>query len=352
MSEVQTTLQTEQPETTQQVETPEVPTDRREALSAAFDKLEDSGRARDEQGRFAKAEKAPDPAPTPQPTQAPVEATPKPTLTTWKKDYLPLHEKLAQGLPLTPEEAKKLAEYNIQRESEYSTGISMHKDRATRLEAVEKAIAPFMPILQQHNLSPDVWIQNLGRAHHTLAMGSPEQKLQALAKLAQDYGIPLGAVQQSQQGQMDPAYMGLLEQIQQLQGRIQAVDGWREQQEQQRVTQALAEFANAEQYPHFEKVRGTMAQLLESGLAPDLKTAYAKAVRMDDEVWQQEQARLSQATQAAQIKSSAVQVAAQAKAKAVSPRSSTPSGQVSSKPPATDRRALLEASFDSVAGRV
>lgn len=350
MSEVQTTLQPEQTEVTQSGETPEVvetPTDRRGALSAAFDKLED-GRTRDEQGRFAKNDKTAQAKQEPQPTQQPAPA-PKPSLTTWKKDYLPLHEKLAQGLPLTAEEAKRLADYNIQRESEYSTGISMHKDRATRLEAVEKAIEPFMPILQQNNIAPDAWIANLGRAHHQLAMGTPEQKLQMFAKLAQDYGIPLGAIQQSQQGPMDPAYMGILEQIQQLQGRIQAVDGWREQQEQQRVTQALAEFANAEQYPHFEKVRGTMAQLLESGLAPDLKTAYAKAVRMDDEVWQAEQERQSQAARAAQTQ---VQAVAHAKAKAVSPRSATPSGQVSNKPPATDRRALLEATFDSVAGRV
>ena len=130
----------------------------------------------------------------------PQEQAPAPKLTTWKKDFIPLHEKLDQGLPLTPDEARRLAQYNIQRESEYATGISMRKDRATRLESVEKAIEPFLPLLQQHNVTPDRWIQSLGQAHQTLAMGTPEQKLQAFQRLANDYGINLGAVQQSQNG--------------------------------------------------------------------------------------------------------------------------------------------------------
>jgi hypothetical protein len=347
MSEVQTTLQTEEP----QVDL----TDRRETLAAAFEQTETAteraDRARDEAGRFAKEAKAQEAKTEPQEQPKPETVTQQPAkLTTWKKDYVPLHEKLAQGLPLTPEEAKRLADYNLQRESEYSTGISMHKDRASRLEGIEKAIAPFMPVLQQHNIAPDTWIANLGRAHHTLATGTPEQKLQMFQQLAQDYGIPLGAVQQSQQGSVDPALMGLMEQFQQLRGQVQEVKGWREQQEQQRIAQEIAAIQNdAENHPHFEKVRGTMAQLLESGLAPDLKTAYAKAVRMDDEVWQAEQARQSQAAQAAQAQS---QVVAQAKAKAVSPRTSTPSGVISSKPPATDRRAVLAAELDAHGGRV
>ena len=335
-------------QTTLPAEVQEPITDRRELLEQAFDQSEtaqEEQRARDEAGRFAKQEKAAEPPPAPEPQ----EQAPAPKLTTWKKDFIPLHEKLDQGLPLTPDEAKRLAQYNIQRESEYATGISMHKDRATRLESVEKAIEPFLPLLQQHNVTPDRWIQSLGQAHQTLAMGTPEQKLQAFQRLANDYGINLGAVQQSQNGQLDPALMGMMEQFQQLRGQLQNVTTWQEQQEQQRVSNAIAEIANdAEKYPHFEKVRGTMAQLLESGLAPDLKTAYAKAIRMDDEVWTAEQTRQSQATIAAQTQTQAV---AKAKAKAVSPRSATPSGAIG-KAPATDRRALLEEAFDASTGRV
>lgn len=339
--------QTTLPEASEVIEQP-VLTDRREVLAAAFDSAETETaeqRARDEAGRFAPKQEAP------APTAAPIEAAPepaKPTLTTWKKEYLPLHEKLAQGLPLTADEAKKLAGYNQQRESEYSTGVSVFKERATRLEGIEKAIEPFMPELQRHNIPADRWIANLGQAHQTLALGTPQQKLQMFQKLAQDYGIPLGAIPQ-QGGSIDPAVAGLMEQIQQLSGQVKDVTGWREQQEQQRVTSAIEAFAkDVEKHPHFEQVKGTMAQLLESGLAPDLETAYTKAIRMDDEVWNAEQARQSQAAQA---QNTSRQVVAKAKAAAVSPRSATPSGAVAGVN-AKDRRAVLSEQFDAITGRV
>lgn len=333
-------------------------TDRRELLAQALESsipevTETSAeqRARDEAGRFApKAKEQEPPAEIP-----PAPAPEKQRLTTWKKDYIPLHEKLEQGLPLTADEAKKLASYNFQRESEYATGVSVHKERAQRLESVEKAIEPFMPELQKHGITPDVWISNLGRSHHTLATGNPQQKLQAFQQLAEQYGIPLGAVQQSQAGgQIDPTVMQLMGQIQQLQGQVQTVTGWREQQEQQRVTSALDELAkDAATYPHFgnEKVKAAMAQLLETGSAPDLKTAYAEAEWMVPEVRELKLAGLSQGQQTNTAQQTARDAVARAKAKNISVRSSAPSGLVNTNGP-KDRRAALSEAFDSLAGRV
>lgn len=140
-----------------------------------------------------------------------------------------------------------------------------------------------------------------------------------------------------------------MEQILQLSGQVKDVTGWREQQEQQRVTSAIEAFAkDVEKHPHFEQVKGTMAQLLESGLAPDLETAYTKAVRMDDEVWSAEQARQSQAASA---QTASRQVVAKAKAAAVSPRSATPSC-VGKTTDAKDRRPLIAHMVDEVGGRV
>ena len=349
MSE-QTTLQNDT-----EVQQPE-PTDRREVLAAAFDNAEAvtaEQRARDEAGRFAPKQEKQEPA-KPEPV-APAPEPVKPRLTTWKKEYLPLADKLAQGIPLTPEEARKLDAYNIQREQEYATGVSVHKERAQRLESVEKAIEPFMPELQKRGIPPDQWIANLGKAHHTLAMGTPQQKLQMFQKLANDYGVPLGAVQQTQNGQeMDPAVLHLMEQIQQLSGQVQAVTGWREQQQQQQVTSLLKELENdAENYPHFsnEKVRGAMAQLLESGSAQDLKEAYREAEWMVPEVRAMKLESLSQGNQATATQQAAKQVVNQAKAKNVQVRSSAPSGTVVASV-AKDRRTLIAEQFDAITGRV
>lgn len=315
-------------------------------------------RTRDEHGRFApKAADAPvapavaAPAPTEAPTPAPTAAPEVPTLTTWRKEYLPIQQKLASGQPLTAEEAQKLAAYNVQREKEYSTGVSTYKAEAQQAKQFTDAMAEFMPTLQQHGLNPAQWIQNLGRAHHTLAMGSPEQKLQMFAKLAQDYGVPLAAVQQAQQGEVDPLAMQLMQQLQQMNQRVQGITSWREQQEQQAIQQELAKFSDTTKYPHFEQVRESMAQLLERGVAQNPDEAYAKAVRLDDSLFEADQARQAAAQQQASAASRQAAVA-KAKGAAVSVRSATPSGATQAGN-AKDRRGALAEAFEAAdAGRV
>jgi DNA-directed RNA polymerase specialized sigma54-like protein len=71
-----------------------------------------------------------------------------------------------------------------------------------------------------------------------------------------------------------------------------------------------------------------MSQLLQSGVVSDLQSAYDKAIRLNDEIWQkqQEEARQAQAQAEAQQRQQTVTTA---KAKAVSPRSSSPTGTMS-----------------------
>mgnify|MGYP003350623707 CR=1 FL=1 len=130
-----------------------------------------------------------------------------------------------------------------------------------------------------------------------------------------DYGVQLNASGEVQQ--LDPYTQQLQQQLQQLNQEVGAVKSWREQQENARLMEEINRVSsNAEKFPHFEAVRETMAQLLEHGQAQDLETAYAKAVRLQDDVWQLEQDRLlKEATQ----KVSQAQKVAKAKAAAVSP---------------------------------
>lgn len=338
MDESQTTLRDDvEAAFNETIETPQVETETQAAE-----------RARDEQGRFApkteevKPVEATVPEVKPEVTEPQVQRP-----TTWKKEYLPLWDKLTTGQALTPDEARKLAQYTQQRETEYKTGVSTYRTEAMQAKELQEAISPFIPVLQQHNIQPAEWIKNLGTAHYTLTKGSPEQKLQMFAKLAQDYGVPLAAVGGGQ-GQLDPIVPQLMQQIQDLSGKVNTVATWREQLENQQIQSEISRFTDEQKYPHFETVRPMMAQLLESGLCQDLETAYAKAIRMDDTTWSAEQERLaSQATQQVQ-KSVAV---AQAKARAISPKSSTPSGTTTKTPEGL--RATLEAGFDSLmTGRV
>ena len=73
-------------------------------------------------------------------------------------------------------ELSKLQEYIMQREQDYAKGVSTYKSQWDQAAPIYEAMQPFIPILQEHNIQPQQWIQNLGRAHQVLAMGSPEQK--------------------------------------------------------------------------------------------------------------------------------------------------------------------------------
>ena len=283
-----------------------------------------------------------------------VEQEYKPTVarpTTWKKEYLPLWDKLDRGENLSPEEARKMLEYSTQRESEYKKGVSAYKAEADNARALTEAISPFVPELQKNGIHPAAWINNLGRAHMILSQAPYQQKVELFNKLAQDYGIDLNSAYSGENTTQyqDPQSVALKQQIDYLNQQVQQVASWREQQEQGVLMNEIQRFSSdADKHPHFEAVREQMAQLLENGLANDLETAYAKAVRLNDEVWQTEQNRLlqqatNQATQAQRV--------AKAKAAAVSPRSVTPNTQtgVADK---KDRRSLLAEQMGEIGSRV
>jgi hypothetical protein len=262
---------------------------------------------------------------------------PKPT--TWKKDLLPLWDKIAKGETLTAEESKKHLEYLNQRENEFKKGVSVYKAEAERAKALEEAINPFIPELQAQGIHPAAWINNLGRAHMMLTKAPYDQKVQMFHRLAQDYGVNLNQINEPQQP-VDAYTQQLMQQLYQVNQEVSSIKGRFEMEEQQRLSNEIERVrSDKERFPHFDMVREDMARLLERGDAPNLETAYAKAIRLNDEVWAIEQDRLlttakKQASQASQV--------ARAKATAVSPKSVTPNG-VQAKVDAKDRRSMLMA---------
>ena len=342
--------------------------DRREMLEAAMNEAEtqeveheevqseepQDEPARNEKGQFVAedeavaeeesptdiAENADEPE---QPEEQP-ESSDIPKPTTWKKDLLPLWDKIAKGETLTKDESKKHLEYLNQRENEFKKGVSVYKAEAERAKALEEAINPFVPELQSQGIHPAAWINNLGRAHMMLVKGTPQQKREMFHTLARDYGVNLNESNEPQQP-VDAYTQQLMQQLYQVNQEVSTIKGRFEQEEQTRLSNEIERVrSNRERFPHFDMVREEMAQLLELGKAQDLETAYAKAVRLNDEVWAMEQERLL--TDARKQASKASQVA-RAKATAVSPKSVTPSG-TQAKVDAKDRRSLLMAGLAEV----
>jgi hypothetical protein len=309
-----------------------------------------AGRPRDEHGRLlpGKPEK---PAIAPQVTQqaqAPQaqQEPSKPRIpppSSWKKDHWQSWDKIASENP-------QLADYLNQREGEFAKGVSTYKQEYESVKPLADAIQPLMPILQQHGINPAQWITNMGNAHHSLVYGSPQEKLQMFAKLAQDYQVPIQALYDPQVQQQFLMQQQLHPQQPQPDVRALVQEQFTEMAAKTDLQQfeAARDSAGNPLYPHYDQVRNTMAQLLEAGIAQDLKSAYDKAIRMHDDIWQQEQEAKQAAAQNAVQIAQAKQVT-KAKAAAVSPRTTTP-GSVGAAQTTKGIRAALEASFDAHAG--
>lgn len=316
-----------------------------------------AGRPRDENGRLlpgkpAKPAAAAPGSPAagvtaPEQPQAPAVARPaRPS--SWKKDYWDHWEKLDP----------KLAEYLVQRENEFAKGVSTYKQEWDNAKPLLEAMTQFSPLLQQHGIRPEQWITNLGNAHKTLALGTPQQKLSAFVKLATDYQIPLNEM--VVQGQDGKLYINpnipAQQQAPQAQPQGQDVEKMIEEKLLAReVSREIQTFIDAtdekgqKKHPHFEAVRETMIGLLQANLATDPKDAYDQALRLPRhsdlyaQIQAQEQAALAE--KKAQEQQAAV---ARARGKAVSAKPSTPTTSGEAKPKGV--RGAIESAWDEHVG--
>ena len=321
------------------------------------------GRARNPDGTFAEkpkeapkgagaAPKASTPQPPPPATGATAAAVPAAAKarpqrpSSWKKEFWPHWETLDPSL----------AEYLNTRESQFASGVSTYKAEAEAAKPLVEAIAPFMPLLQQHQIDPGQWIRNLGSAHQRLVMGSPHEKLQLFAKLADDYGIPLQALYDQgaqQQYLSQPHYPQPQPQSPNVLTRAEAEKFFEQKYQEKSSLQEIDRFSASDKHPHFDEVRETMAGLLQANLADDLESAYQAALRhpRHTELWNavQEQERSADETKRREQEAARL---AQAKGKAVSTRSSTPSAPAGSEKPKGLRAQIEAAAEQHLSGRV
>ena len=173
--------------------------------------------------------------------------------------------------------------------------------------------------------TPHQAFKALIQAEYTLRHGSPQNKQLALSKMAADYGIPLAQASETQQ--VDNSAQPIYDELNNLRQQVLQQQQY-QQQEQNRIAQdqeaqmqeMITEFSSNAEYPHFEQVRESMAQLLQAGMSESLEDAYNKAAWSNPEI----RSSLIQSEEAKRIKNQAG-IARSAKSKASSIHGS-PSG--------------------------
>lgn len=268
-----------------------------------------------------------DPAASPEPAPAPApEAKPAPR--TWRA------EAAAKWATVDPEVQAEI----LKREEDIFKGLEGYKADAEVGRGFQRAIQPYTQMLQAAGIHPVQAAQHLMASHHALSTAAPEQKLAMFQKLAQDYGVDLGALS-GEPAYVDPQVAALQKQLGDLQSRLTG----RERQEAESARASLQReidtFAADPAHAYFDEVASDIAALLRSGAAKDLGEAYDKAVWANPVTRAKEQSRLAA--------ESAARARAEATAKAEQARKAA-SANVKAKPKAASATAPLGSIDDTL----
>jgi hypothetical protein len=265
----------------------------------------------------------PDPAVTPQPIEPPAR---------WTADD---KAKFAQW-PRDVQEA--VLERNKALEADYTRKTQEAAELRRHAEPILNAVKPYEAYLSQVapriGQTPDQMIGNLIGVEYQLRTGDPHQKAQALQQIAVEYGIDLASISRGELPVApDPHYQQLRQSFGHLEQRVAQYEQLIEQEQQRQITDQVKAFAKATdaagrpQHPHFERVRGVMAQVLRDDPALNLAAAYHKAVEpiqqaIAEELRQREilaaqqrQEALDKARKAAPVKSTGSQPNGSSKSK-------------------------------------
>lgn len=261
---------------TQVEEVKEESSDTRDIVAREFDKLE----AADKEVVEAPKEEVKEPDPVvkdnlttetdEKPEEKPEVEKPRNPFASWKKEA---QTALAS---LDPSIQKMIEE----RESQFHKGIEKYKGDAQVGKKFSAAVSQHKEYLDYLQVSPEHAFDKLIQTEKLLRTGDAQQKSQMFLKMAHDYGIDLNQLTQTP---FDPERHRIESELNALKQQFQSVSQSRQIAEEAQLGQTIQGFA--QQHEYFEDVRETMADLLDRGLANDLDDAYAKAVRLNDDVF-------------------------------------------------------------------
>jgi len=326
----------------QNLDTQEVqePTETRDIVAREFEKLEQAEQAeteqsvekRDEKGRYKPKQAEPQEEKPEVAKEAPTEEKEETPKTEQERNPFAAWKKPAQeALRALPPETQQ---YIVEREQQFHKGIQQYKEDAQKGRTLGNAIAPHMEYLQQLQVAPEVAVSKLIETERRLRTSDPETKAKEFVRLAHDYGIDLNSLTSVP---FDPYHHNLEQRLAQQQAALEQITQSRQMAEQAQLGQTIEQFAQS--HEHFDDVRETMADLLDKGFASDLNDAYAKAVRLNDDVF----SRVSQQpTQQVNPIQRANEAAKAAKASAVSVKGS-PTGVSRAPEPKTTEEAVRQA---------
>jgi hypothetical protein len=260
-------------------------------------------RPRGPDGKFIKADEGKAPAET---GKQPENQTPA-AAQTGEQPQQNTDQAVTQGIqapvswsPAAKQEFSKLPiavqEAVAKREMEVSNGFKQYGEKVKQYEAIDKVLEPLTPMLQQHGLTKDQYVQRL-RAAEVALESNPVEGIKWLAK---SYGVDLSKLTGQPPGEqpyVDPDIQALKQELAELRSQqtnwLQANQAAVANEVAQEVERFKSETNPDGTLKHefFDQVRPILAQMNQAGEVKDLKSAYDEACWRHPQVRQILQAR-------------------------------------------------------------
>ena len=177
----------------------------------------------------------------------------------------------------------------LRREEAHANGVRKIHEEYAPIKQFTESLGGVIQEAANVGLPPVQYIHNLARAEYSLRNGSPEQRMEALFSLADQYGLPLRQFVNVPQGQQPSQQAPAIPP--QIQQELEASRQFRQQYEQQTraqqeqaIQRQVQEFAKENEF--FEDVRELMADLMDANPNRTLKDAYEQAIWAHPEVRQ------------------------------------------------------------------
>ncbi len=276
------------------------PTSLEDAIAASLDEIDgadDAGtevaddRPRDEQGRFTKAESAPDTEVAPAETetteaQATEVTTDQGVETEIKAEPVPPIDPPASWSAAAKAEwqnlPRLLQEEVMKREGDVAKGFEQNAARVKAAETIVGALEPVRATLEANGLDAGTYIGRLVGYDRYLQ----QDPNAAIRELARVFGADLSAVagEAAATEPTDPTIAALTQRVDGLTRYLQTDAQTRQQAQQSRIVGEISAFREARdgagnlKHPHFAEVEDDMAALISAGRATDMAQAYDMAI--------------------------------------------------------------------------
>lgn len=171
----------------------------------------------------------------------------------------------------------------IRREEASVNGVRQLQSEFAPIRQFAESISPFLQEAAQSGQNPADYVRNVLAAERNLRNPDQNARFEALLGIADSYGIPLRqALNQAAGKELLPTAPAQPQLPPEVMAELQAAREFRESMQHQTIEQQVTAFQAGKEF--FNDVRGTMADLMDAGIASSLDDAYDKACKLHPEV--------------------------------------------------------------------